>query len=151
MKGFRVILIIGLALGIFTVVSLIVVVTVLSILKAQKESREEDQNKDVVHDVFGDKKVVLFYFVRSAVSFAVQIYFFICINSLYHEIEEENTGAHLPVHNVSSNQQHKLEGIDNIVYQSPPAYNEMMQSDRTTQVAIPDVYSGDSKLKPQSV
>lgn len=145
MKGFRVILFIGLLLGIFTVALLVVVTESLSTLHAQKENRQGDHDNGVVHGVFDDKTVLHFYFVRSIISLAGQIYFYICINSLYHKIEDETSGEHLPAHNTSINQQQKSEGIYNIVCQLPPKYNEVIQTDRSMPVAMPDVNSGDLK------
>lgn len=126
MKGLRDVLFIGLSFGIFTLALLAVVTESLNNAHGQKVNRQRDEDNGVAHDVLGDKTNLHFYFVRSFVSFVSQIYVFICINSLYHNIEEETTGAHLPNHNTSSNQQNKSEGIDNIVCQSPPAYNEAM-------------------------
>lgn len=106
--------------------------------------------------------------VKGIVSIIVEIYIFICINSLYLEIKEQGpyTRTQIPTHNVIINhhlqqqqqyQQQRQQPVMavNLDSQSPPSYNAAMQQMQgyPTQVVIPmhTMNSEVSSFKPQAV
>lgn len=89
---------------------------------------------------------------KGAAPLIIDIYFFICINSLYHETEDFN-GTQVPGDNIFVIEQQQLVRIDNLRGQQPPPYNPTMQPGCSTQVVIPmqSMYPDEPKIKPEAV
>lgn len=81
--------------------------------------------------------IVLMIAISSTIGLSIyfaQIYFFICINSLFHEIKEQNNMAQIPVENNLINQEQQ--GNINIDH-SLPSYNEVMQTNGYSKIINP--------------
>lgn len=134
MKGFRIILIIGFVLSILSIIVVAIIFAYLILFNTQVKNHGEKGVLDKVVDASGDKMIIVKTVVRAAGSFAWQIYLFICINSLYHKIKDENDGTQLDWSNFTN--QSKAKGVDNVAFQSPPMYNEAPRA-INSQVVIP--------------
>lgn len=165
MRGYRLICIFGLALSIISAFAL-----ALSTLFMRRQRTHHDYDVTIASTHFEYK---LKEVMEVIVSTFVEIYIFICINSLYLEIKELGpyTRSTFPSHNVLINhhqqqqlqyqqQQHQQQQQPvravNIDSQSPPSYNAAMQnyhSGYSTQVVIPMHQLGTdvSSFKPQAV
>lgn len=94
----------------------------ISFLIEQSKNYQENQVLVKVHDA---KIFLIKYVGKNAAFLALQVHFFICINSLYHKIKEENNRIQANF-NVSTIQQ-QLSDSDNGNFQSLPMFNEAVQ------------------------
>lgn len=162
MRGYRLICVFGLA---FSIISASVLI--LSTLFMRRHSAHE-YDDSVASTHYEYQLTPMQVLVRRIVSIIVEIYIFICINSLYLEIKEQGpyTRTQIPTHNVLINhhlqqqQQYQQQCQQpvravNLDSQSPPSYNAAMQQIQgcPTQVVIPmhTMHSDVSSFKPQAV
>lgn len=136
MIGFRVISIFGLALSICSPVMIILIIASLSIFFKQDEVinlRGEYITDTVIGVVY---KMSSFKFISLLISVTLEIYIFICINSLYLKIKEQNNASQIPGHNAVKKQKHQSVKVDYMRSQSLPSYSQALQSHGFIQVAI---------------
>lgn len=132
---------------------LLVVVAVLMIEHNANEKGDGDVRKGQTEDpnigLLAAEMSSIRAIFEVAIPLAVNIYFFVCINSLYHEVEELNT-TQIPGDNIFTLQQ--VIKIDNRHEQSPP-YNPALQPCCSTQVIVPmqSIYPDVSKFKSETV
>lgn len=163
MVGFRniccillIIYIIFVALAVLIVVGMVFVI--MQYAKIEQEAldmgltTEEDSNITSMVLAFFSGMSPIDAIFEGVAPLAMDIYFFVCINSLYHEVKELNE-SQVPGDNIFVIQQQQLVRIDNICGPQPPPYNPAMQPACSTQVVIPmqPMYPDECKIKPQAV
>lgn len=154
MSGYRVICIFGL---VFSIIS--AAVLVLSTLFRDNHRYNRERDVIIVGSRYAYELSPIEALFDGMISLAVEIYIFICINSLYLEIKERSrrVETQIPAHNVFISQQQPQPVISgNVCTQSPPSYNAAMQQVQpgySTQVVIPmqPLYPDVSNFKPQAV